>query len=307
MNKENRMLPRDAQLAIEYSYSRKHIDGYIKSELLDDSELVTRLDKGVSLIENWLQQDYFDSKNKRLAQLQGLNLRQLVLDIYTGTCYCVRPELYTSITSQLASRLKFDDRRESIQTVAEIVAVLAETDVYDIFREGELNQIYLRTNVSLTKKLHDCIRQSSYLPPMVCKPDAITSNNQSPYLTFDESVILKNNHHSDEVSLDVLNIQNQTPLKIDMDFIRTVEEEPTFELDTIDKVNSWNVFKSDSRDFYALMSSQTDEVYLTHRYDKRGRCYASGYYLSTMGTAYKKASLEFSQQEHIEVPKEYRL
>ena len=40
-----------------------------------------------------------------------------------------------------------------------------------------------------------------------------------------------------------------------------------------------------------------NEFYLTHRYDKRGRCYAQGYHVTTQGNPWNKAVIEFAHEE----------
>jgi len=41
----------------------------------------------------------------------------------------------------------------------------------------------------------------------------------------------------------------------------------------------------------------SDEIYLTHRYDRRGRIYATGYHCNTQGTDYHKAILSLANKE----------
>ena len=40
-----------------------------------------------------------------------------------------------------------------------------------------------------------------------------------------------------------------------------------------------------------------NDIYLTHKYDKRGRVYCQGYYISYHGTDWNKAVLELSNKE----------
>jgi hypothetical protein len=151
-----------------------------------------------------------------------------------------------------------------------------------------------------------CIDRSQYLPPMVCEPETVTNNGESGYLTFNESVILKNNHHSDPIALDIINHQNKQPLKINMDFVRAVKERPKHKLDTIPKQRQWSEFVEQSSEFYDLLAYQAEQVWVTWKYDKRGRLYSQGYHVNPQGTSYKKAMLEFANPEIIEVPEEYR-
>ncbi len=40
-------------------------------------------------------------------------------------------------------------------------------------------------------------------------------------------------------------------------------------------------------------------LYLTHKYDRRGRCYASGYHINPQGTDYNKAVLQLAHKEKL--------
>lgn len=295
------MSPHDTQMANECMFSRKFIDKYIRQEIEQNSDMMDKLSEGVARLEHWMVQPYYESKEKRLAQLQSLDLEELVMNCFIATAYCQHPELYTSITAQLAGRLGFSDREDGIKTIAEILAVLAMTDAFDIVKESVEASLVIVSQIPLSQKLKGYIQQSAYLPPMVCCPKDLTKNKQSPYLTHDDSVILgPRNHHNEDVCLDVLNKQNQTPLRIDTDFLSTIEEDPTFEIDTVEKQKQWTNFKLASYRFYLMIAKQTGTIYLTNKYDKRLRMYAQGYHISTQGTAFKKAMLEFAEQEIVE-------
>ena len=136
---------------------------------------------------------------------------------------------------------------------------------------------------------------------MVCEPNELTNNYSSGYLTHNDSLILgKGNHHEGDICLDVLNKQNQTALRLDTDFLSKVEEEPTFTLDTGEKIDMWHQFKVQSYQFYTLIAKQRNHFYLTHKVDKRGRIYAQGYHISSQGSSFKKASIELAKQELVE-------
>lgn len=141
---------------------------------------------------------------------------------------------------------------------------------------------------------------------MVCKPLELTSNYSSGYLTHTDSLILgSGNHHDGQICLDVLNTINNVALKLDTDFLSTVEEEPTFALDTPEKVDQWAGFKKQSYAFYLLMATNGNVFHLCNKVDKRGRTYVTGFHISTQGTAFKKASIELANEELVlGVPKQ---
>jgi hypothetical protein len=241
---------------------------------------------------------YYDSKMARIAQLQNLDIPALVMDIFVGVAYYLRPELFTSVTAQMAARLKFSDRTEAITTVAELMAVLCQTDAFDIMKEDKMASLKVVSRVSLPDVLIDFIENSQFLPPMVCEPLELTHNYSSGYLTHNDSLILgSGNHHDGDLCLDVLNTLGKVALKLDLDFLCKLEETPTFELDTQDKLDGWKKFLQQSYMFYSLMAQQGNRFYLNHKVDKRGRIYAHGYHINTQGTAFKKAMLEFADEE----------
>ena len=282
----------------EARFNRKHIDAKIREEIKANPDMCDKMAQGVDLLKQYMAGSYYESKMKRIAQLVNLDLEAMVLDLFAGIAYCLRPELFTSVTAQLASRLKFSDKTEAITTVAEITAVLCATDAFDIEKANKMASLMVVSNIPLSERLVTFIEESQFLPPMVCEPLELIHNYSSGYLTHNDSLILgTGNHHDGDICLDVLNTMNKVALKLDTEFLCKVEEEPTFDLDTQDKIDQWNKFKEQSYMMYSLLASQGNRFYFNHKVDKRGRIYASGYHISTQGTSFKKASLEFAKEE----------
>lgn len=309
------------QEAIEKRYNRKHIDGYIREEIADSAEMQAKVQQGVSLLTEWLNQEHYESKQARIEQLKQLDLYKLVNDLFVGIAYVRTPELFTSVSAQLAGRLGFDDKSESIKTMAEIMAVLCNTDAFDIDKPHQMASLTVESRIPLSDKLHEFIDQSAYLPPMVCEPNELRTNYDSGYLTHRDSLILGNgNHHDGDICLDVLNKVNRVALKLDTDFLCKVEENPNSEftvenaiesaakkgkviseLEALnrvrDQMDQWNKFKEHSYKVYMLMHQNGNRFHLTHKVDKRGRLYCQGYHISTQGTAFKKACIELANEE----------
>ncbi len=288
------------QINNEIQYTRKSIDDMIRAELLQDDVVVNTIDTGMDLLETYMYGIYYESKHKRVIQLDNLDLFELVVQVLIGVAYCQTPELFTSVTAKLANRLGFDDKEEATTTMAEITAVLCQTDLFDITKVSKYASLMVVSNMTLSNQLIEYINNSEYLPPIVCKPEPLENNYSSAYLTVSESLILGNgNHHNGDICLDVLNIMNSVALTINRDFLINVNELPTFELDTVQKTNQWHRFRSQSWEFYELMINQGNTFYFNHKVDKRGRLYSCGYHINTQGNSYKKAMLEFKKQEYV--------
>lgn len=282
----------------EERYNRKHIDAKIRKAIEANPDMLMKLNQGVSLVQKYMSAKYYDSKMRRIAQLENMDIPAMVMDMFVGVAYCQRPELFTSVSAQMAARLKFSDRKEAIHTVAELLAVLCITDAFDIDKADKMSSLMVTSRIPLTDSLVKFIENSQYLPPMVCSPLELTHNYSSGYLTHNDSLILgTGNHHDGDICLDVLNVMNNVPLQLDTQFLSTVEEEPTFDIKDQEQSELWMEFKRQSYAFYDLMVTQGNKFYLTHKVDKRGRIYCSGYHISTQGTPFKKASIELAHEE----------
>lgn len=319
-----RMLPTDMQLANEYRFSRKHVDGYIRKEIEANPWLIEKVKQGEALLADYLSKDYYASKNARLSQIQGMDLEEFIKTVFVQIAYCQTPELFTSVTAQLASVLGFSEKREAIQTIAEMVAVLCATDVFDIEKAGMSSSLMVISQIPLSERLLEYIQNTRFLPPMVCEPNTVTNNHESGYLTHNDSLILgKGNHHSGDICLDVINLQNSIPLKLSQEFLLAYKEEPNkpFTLENVkdkaleegevltdaqakeilqSQIDGWDTFVSESNQMYLLMLQQGNKFYLTNKVDKRGRLYATGYHITSQGSAYKKAMIELAQEELVE-------
>lgn len=286
----------------EEHYNRKHIDTKIRTAIEENPDMLKKLEQGEKLVRAYMDTTYkYASKNKRVAQLKNMDIAALVMDCFVGVAYSLRPELFTSVTAQMAARLNFSDRTEAITTVAELLAVLCNTDAFDITKEHKMASLMLVSRIPLPENLLHFIEHSQFLPPMVCGPLPLTHNHSSGYLTHNDSLILgSGNHHDGDLCLDVLNTINKVAFKMDIDFLCKVEEMPTFDLDTQDKADHWARFKKQSYVFYSLMQQQGNRFYFNNKVDKRGRVYACGYHLNPQGTPFKKAMLELAREELVE-------
>lgn len=304
------MLPEDMQKANEYRFARHHIDRYIRTYVTNDEELAPAISKGVQLVTDWINTDHsYESKRVRVSGLRGMDVQQLVLDIIVGSVHCRGLTMFTSFTAQMAGKLGFNDKLDSIKTVAEITAVLCETDLFDLEKNDKFDSWKIISNVGLSLQLEEYIKNCTFLPPLVVQPKTLRHNKDTPYLTIaNESLILNKGHHNGDICLDVINKKNATALSIDTEFMCLVEETPNSPLDSPEKLRMWNDMKVQSYEFYVLMVAQGNKFHLHHKPDKRGRLYAVGYHISTQGSPIKKAMLELHHKEVVQgVPAEFML
>lgn len=292
---------REVQLEIEHTYSEHFINQKIAEAIHSIEANQYHHAQGVAALKEWLSQEHYEEKQQRLNIIRGMDLNQLVTDIFIGIAYCQSPELYVSVTAQLANILKFDEQRESILTIAEIVGVLGHLNAFDIYKPHPRARLRIQSNLVIPESVIEHVVRARYLPPMVCKPEPVVNNYQSPYLTLDNCLILgKYNGHDGDICLDVINTQNSIALSLDREFLETVEEVPKTPFETEAHAKQWHQFVSESQDVYRLMLEQGNKFYILNKVDKRGRMYSQGYHINPQGMSYKKAMINLANEELVQ-------
>jgi len=297
------MLPMDMQISNELQFSRKNVLKYVRTFINENEEVSERVEQGVELVEEWLSKTYYASKQKRLTEVRLMDIHELVTDIFCSTAMFTTEETFVSAASQVAKHLRFEERKDSIQTVGELLGVLCNTGVFVIWKISKESSMLLQSQMRLPIELVNAIDRSQYLPPMVCLPKTVKTNFESGHITLNDSQILgKHGTHNEDICLDVLNTQNKIPLKMCTEFLSIVEEEPNpgSLLDSVEKQANWDKAKAQSYEIYLLLAKQGNKFYHLNSYDKRGRLYSQGYNVNFQGASFKRACIELHQPELVE-------
>ena len=199
---------------------------------------------------------------------------------------------------------------ESKQIISEVLIELCERDYIDL-EPIKGNQKIWR-NYIVNPETASRIEELKSLPPMIVEPLKVNykgNNRGSGYLTIgSDSLILNNNHHLGNLSTDILDRYNQIPLTINTDVVKNIRncwgdlfDEETNKLTEEYKVKleSFEKFERLSIKFIAMLVNQGNKFWHTHKYDKRGRIYAIGYWVNSQGNSYQKACIEFYNKELI--------
>lgn len=149
-----------------------------------------------------------------------------------------------------------------------------------------------------------------YPLPMVVEPKYLYDNHDSGYYTGKSSVILRQNHHDEDVCLDHLNHVNRTKLRINQKVAKTIRnrwrnlDKPKLDEEHSEYQKRVKAFEKYDRTAHDVMNhlglATEGEFYLTHKYDKRGRTYCQGYVVNYQGTPWNKAVIEFANQEIVQ-------
>ena len=168
----------------------------------------------------------------------------------------------------------------------------------------------LITKFTIPADLQAEIDKFQYPLPMVVEPRKLKTNSDTGYLVSGSrgSVILKNNHHENDVCLDHLNRLNRIKLQINeqtavmvnnkwknLDKPKDGETREEFQK----RVRAFEKYNKHAIEVMALVVQEGNEFYLTHRYDKRGRTYCQGHHVTYQGTPWHKAVVEFVNKEMV--------
>ena len=304
------------QEKIEKTFSKRFITAAAVDDLLTCESIVNKLNRGIEYVNSWLNKDHDVERELRLLAVRELDIKELVMQVVACiSLECQKPMKLVSIASLCARHLNMSDKVEAIHTMAEVIAVLADTDLFDVKKTKE-GWIVL-SRVELDSEVTQYADNALYLPPLIIKPRKVRHNRDSGYITQrGESLILGfyENHHDDNICLDVLNTLNSNEYELDTDFINQYEEQwhreelsqqEYEELSHADREiynmdeKSWKKFQEQGKFFQTLMIHHGNSFYLCNKVDKRGRIYATGYHISTQGSSFKKAMVNF---KHREVP-----
>lgn len=289
----------DVQLNIEDKYSRKNIRSIVQQDIDSNHQIFNDM---VQAIDIYLNGKYYTSKQARIAALtmSATELAEEIL-IYVLPIDEISPIQATA--TQIAQQLGYEILLDGVKTAAELLAICEISGVYTIYHASAHNNktgtLAIRPNYSLEPHTETFIKQTKYLPPMVCNPSPWTGNNHGGYLRGSGSVILGHlNHHPDKQALDVINILQSIGWSLN-DMV-DYEEETKKDLDTAQKQEQFKYMTEESLVVYKELQEHGNKFYFVWKYDKRGRMYSQGYHCNLQGTEYKKAILNFTKEELIQ-------
>lgn len=269
----------------------KDIKEYLLVEYADDISAIK------TVLQDYLNQEYWDSKNARLSLIKSLDLETVILDVLVQVCLIAQNDIpLVSLCS--AKQIKGMTKQDSAMTVGEILHCIDSTTL--ILWDKPKDKILVKSNMVLSDDLERRLNLMCVLPPMMVKPKRLTHNKSSGYLTIKkDSLILgdKENHHDECISLDVLNTLNSQALQLDLDICYKFEK--AFAGDKTDETALLTFDKAKEQFEFFRDTLQDHTIHFTHKVDKRGRVYSQGYQMNTQGTSYEKACINLKTKEYV--------
>lgn len=189
------------------------------------------------------------------------------------------------------------------QKTADMILRCVEADLCDWLTDVE----QLVVCFGISDDVQADLDRFQYPLPMVVPPKEIKDNRDNGYYVVPRgSVILRDNHHNDDVCLDHLNRVNRikfcvnldTALMIknrwrNLDKMKSGETKEKFER----RKRAFEKYDRTAKEVIELIIEHGNEFYLTHKYDKRGRVYCQGYHINYQGNDWNKAIVELADKE----------
>lgn len=195
-------------------------------------------------------------------------------------------------------------KAKTTQEAADLIMVCVRIGC--VHYEESVNMLMSKFTVS--SDLQYRLDQFQYPLPMVIPPEPVKKNSDIGYLTRKGSIILKDNFHTDDVCLEIINKMNSVPLTINkhtavmvknkwrnLDKRKPSESNEDFQK----RRKAFEKYDSVSRETINKIFGESSIFYLTHAYDKRGRMYCQGHHINYQGTDWNKAIVEFAEEEII--------
>lgn len=303
------------QINNEYAYCKKHtvetvkqsltqykFDEYVEHFAQDLREYFS-VDDFEYTLKDGTKKIYL-TKARRYGDMQRMSDGDLLELAWKTVIHSVlQRTTLTSVVAKIQNDLPHEDRL-ALETASEIIGVLATTPFIDVEypRNTDEGVLMIQPKIKPLESLTDYVDNLRYVLPSLVTPKALESNTCSGYLTFNDTVFTKKNHHDEYVNLHHLNRQNSIALCIDERVYRLTE--PVFKEDPKEspdehtkRVKAFRKLNHECIDIYKKFIATP--FYLTHRYDSRLRTYTKGYHLTSQGADYQKGGIELAEPELI--------
>lgn len=190
------------------------------------------------------------------------------------------------------------------QLCADMILRAVEEDVIDY--DDVTDMFIVRPDLDIDDPTQRQLDQFQYPLPMIEHPEPVTTNMETGYQTIRGSLILRNNHHDQDICLDHLNRLNIIPLRLNEDVVAFIQNQwadldkrrkDETQEDFRKRRKAFNKYDRTSREVIEALMAAGNRFWLTHKYDKRGRTYSQGYHVNYQGNDWNKSCVEFAEGE----------
>ena len=305
------------QLELEQSLSRTNVNKWILEEIMSEAVFTTMFVNAKELVDQYIKKDdYYASKQRRVNMLhdQFKFDYDIAEDIAIELFACVLPinngkrtnEPIQGVATNLGLRLGYTNQLDAVKTGAELLAVCEPCGLYEIQSafspEHDHDTATVVPKYMLSDDLIHKIHLTQYMPPMLHEPLEWHDTAFGGHLLNQSAPVLGHgNYVGQHVCFDVLNKLQSIAWTLNETMLCEEElpKEPLDMSDPLDlrKAKQHNERVIQSKRVYDLILNEGNHFFFVWKYDKRGRMYSQGYDINLQGSEYKKATIEFANQE----------
>jgi len=255
-------------------------------------------------IDEYLEGSYYESKDKRVAELRAAGKEQIekwIVAIIAAVIHTRQTQTIQQVVGYIANHLPHADPFACAVTAGELLALGAKPGgLYDIEKHGSGSPATIKVehwDFIDERLLHtfSWINDTHFNAPLIEPPRKVTSNNSCGYHTINEPCILgRYTHHDDCINLDSLNTLNEIEWVLDPDVLNEPEVPSKPFADHIAH-QQWVHMAAQSRKLYQFFRDRV--FWFAWQADSRGRLYTHGYHINLQAQEYKKALLNFNRME----------
>jgi hypothetical protein len=296
------------QAEIEALYSQRQVHTILHESIRHelDGFLINWSLRTWYAIENYLDQEYYDSKTSRLLKLKELvdarGIEFLLIRIMAAVIYTDQIQTYQQVIGHLQAAMPHDDPFDRAVTAGELIALGASRyGMYSIVRnKNDMSTVEVNHWQLIEQHLtdqFDWINTTTFNPPLVEKPKEVLSNHNCGYHSIQEPVILGDlTYHDEKQNLEAINQLNEIEWTLDP---HVLAEQETPSKPHKDKYAHSNFVQmvQESQHVYRMLKDRP--FWLAWQYDCRGRMYSHGYHVNLQAAEYKKALLNFNHYEEL--------
>lgn len=234
-------------------------------------------------------------------------IKEVGLDVEFGLSLLVQMVLHkrTSLPILVGILRTHFDGPMACQRAADAILSAAKADLVDW---SPTTQQFI-VKFDITADVQAELDKYQFPLPMITEPKELKHNRSTPYvISKDGSVILRNNHHDDDVCLDHLNKVNKIKFCLDNDTARMIQnrwrnldkpKDGETRQDFDRRKKAFEKYDRTAKEVMGIVTKLGNEFYLTHKYDKRGRTYCQGYHINYQGAPWNKAVIQLADKEII--------
>lgn len=190
----------------------------------------------------------------------------------------------------------------NLQLTANMLDKCVNADLVDW--DGQIKKFIVR--YTMAPHVQEELDRFQFPLPMVVKPRLVADNRTTGYLMGTGSLIMKDNHHDEDICLDHINRMNRVKLTLNHTVARMIANKwrnldkckpGESSAEFLARKKAFEKYDRTAKDVMKILQQECDHFYLTHKVDKRGRTYPVGYHCNYQGTPWNKAVIEFHNKE----------